>query len=45
MYVLYALELKLWLRSNPVSKTFFITQIGHRPRASNEAQNEGQTRT
>jgi len=35
MYVFYALKLKLRLRSNPVSKSFFISQIGHRPRASN----------
>jgi len=37
MYVLYALQLKLWLRSNPVS-VYFITQIGHRPRALNSKQ-------
>ena len=37
MYVLYALQLKLWLRSNAVS-VFFITQIGHRPRALNSKQ-------
>ena len=37
MHVLYALQLKLWLRSNPVSKSF-IMQIGHRPRASNSKQ-------
>ena len=35
MYVLYALKLQLWLRSNPNLKVFFITQIGHRPGVSN----------
>jgi len=31
IYILYALKLKLRLRSNPFSKSFFITEIGHRP--------------
>ena len=35
MYVLYALKLQFWLRSNPNLKVFFITQIGHRPGVSN----------
>ena len=37
MYVLHAMKLKLWLRSNPVS-IFFITQIGHTPGFSNSKQ-------
>jgi len=43
MYVLYALQLKLWLRSNLVSKTFLLRKctIDHGP----QTQNEGQTRT
>jgi len=35
LYVLHALKLKLWLRSNQKMKVFFITQIGHRPGVSN----------
>ena len=35
VYVLYAMKLKLWLRSNPVSKCFFIIQLGHRPGLTN----------
>jgi len=39
MYVLYTLQLKLWLRSNPVS-VFFVTQIDHGPRASNSKKGQ-----
>jgi len=45
MYVLYALKLKIWLRSNPVSKLFYNMQKGHRPGASKSNCSKGETRT
>jgi len=44
MYVLYTLKLKLWLRRNPVSKSFYCANKPYTRRLKSNCF-EGETRT